>query len=199
MNNMGTSSKELDTMLHANLFDIYKGALPCDTLPLVDDSKQCFIVNTDTSMEPGTHWLAFYILPNRFTFFIDPQALPHHVLNPYLRQYISKNRLHPVLTMPYCIQDISSKLCGPFCCFILLYMSKYRNNLSNLIEENFSDSDLIANDNFIKTWWDCKRKKGIKGETWATVGDNFRRASNGARFSSNSKSYRKLPVMSFKM
>jgi hypothetical protein len=42
--------------------DQYCGVLPIDKLPLRKVKKPCcFIVNTDDSTLPGTHWFAIYI------------------------------------------------------------------------------------------------------------------------------------------
>ena len=53
------------------------GVFPSDKLPQTVDRYPCgFVANTDPSMEPGTHWVAFYFPSEQKGEFFDSYGQP---------------------------------------------------------------------------------------------------------------------------
>ena len=85
-----TTGLELDKITNKK----FCGVFSSDELPEVIKSFPCgFVVNTDPSGEPGTHWVAFYFPTDREAEFFDSFGkLPQHYhrsFKTYLNQYDS--------------------------------------------------------------------------------------------------------------
>ena len=120
-----------------------------------DDTGFSLIVNTDPSFRGGTHWVAMLQPPNRPTklLFIEPFALPLHVLHRSLRQWIKENSYVHIDTVPFQIQPILTHTCGVFCLYILNRLPLYNFNLETLIRCEFDESDTSQNQAHVLSWW----------------------------------------------
>lgn len=106
-----------------------------------------FIVNTDPSNEPGTHWVAFYFYNVSMYEFFDSFALPIEMYPSIFKEI----QFHSCLeTCPYPIQPIHSNRCGNFCIYFILSKAKGYN--FHQIISNFSPDLLNLNDNFISIY-----------------------------------------------
>ena len=68
------NSQQLDTILRYNQYSkkYFKGVYAANQLPFILDSyPAAFVVNTDPSDLPGTHWVAFYFDMNGKGEFFD--------------------------------------------------------------------------------------------------------------------------------
>ena len=107
-----------------------------------------YIINLDSKIGPGTHWVSVIIEPNRLLYF-DFFGLipPYELINLRSEYYYNFSQYQP----------IKSFLCGYYC----LYFLNEFNNLSitnsikkfNKIIEPLSITDFEYNGNFIKKYF----------------------------------------------
>lgn len=137
---------------------IFKGVYALDELPKQVSRPSILVVNTDTSNEKGTHWLAIFV-PVRgcaeyFDSFGNP---PFHIeiikfLQNHSKCFVFNNK---------CLQSNITSVCGQYCCVYLWVRSscksmKYFLNL-------FNTSSPLQNDRkiekmFRKIFKKCGRK-----------------------------------------
>ena len=108
-----------------------------------------YIINLDSKIGPGTHWVSVIIEPNRILYF-DSFGLipPFELIN--LRSEYYYNFLQ--------YQPIKSFLCGYYCLYFLNEFNELPKNYSsiekfNKIIEPFHINDFEYNDNFIKKYF----------------------------------------------
>ena len=93
--------------------EIYGGVLPRDKLPLCVKKPQIYIINTDPSDKPGTHWITIFLEEDYIEYFDSIGTPPETefenflILNAPQYKYNCKR-----------IQNYGSDLCGQYC---LLY------------------------------------------------------------------------------
>ena len=98
------------------------GVIPINHLPLKKIHRKCsFIVNTDESSLPGTHWFAIYI----------PKTGPIEYFDSFGRQpeekevkYFIKINNRRVIYNSKLLQSSESITCGHFCIFYLLFRNR---------------------------------------------------------------------------
>jgi hypothetical protein len=109
------NTRQIRRILHA---DIYVRRCPnvqvCsrDMLPSrLDRSRTaCFVINTDTSDLPGSHWVAlFYTSLSQFEYF-DSFGLPP--LHREIASFIRNNSDRPLVYNGRALQDINNSTCG---------------------------------------------------------------------------------------
>ena len=94
----------------------FLGVFSSDQLPaMVMSYPACFVCNTDRSTEPGSHWIAFYIIsPNEVEFFDsfgnEPAAFQGPILN-FASRY-SRVTYNPM-------QSNVTAVCGQYCIYYL--------------------------------------------------------------------------------
>lgn len=152
------STDELDHVLH-NILPSYQGTYALDQLPqnrLMRPSS--LICNTDVASLPGTHWMALCLPPqHHLIYFIEPYDLALHKLLPPLYEWM-KQYPSQIITLPYTLQPLESRLCGAYCAFILTHLPKFHYNLNALVYQHFSSYDLNANDKKVACWWEYINK-----------------------------------------
>ncbi len=125
----------------------FLGVFPRDEVPKVTSYPTCLIANTDTSEEPGTHWIAIsYISPYETEFF-DSAALPPEFYG-FTLPYVN--------TSTYRIQSLTSNVCGQFCLFYIFYRS-HGYSLSSIISM-FSSSDHMWNDSQVRKFYNKAKR-----------------------------------------
>jgi hypothetical protein len=118
----------------------FLGVYPRDMIPPPTVYPSCLIANTDTSNEPGMHWVAIvYASPNR-TEFYDSFALP-----PYLHNI----DLLPTYTNPKRVQSLYSVQCGEHCLYYL-YLRSLGYSIYDVV--NRFSNDYNCNDKFVKSF-----------------------------------------------
>ena len=108
-----------------------------------------YIINLDSKIGPGTHWVSVIIEPNRLLYF-DSFGLipPYELINLKSEYYYNFLQYQP----------IKSFLCGYYCLSFLNEFNKLPKNYStiekfNKIIEPFHINDFEYNDNFIKKYF----------------------------------------------
>ena len=110
--------------------ETFEGVFARDKLPMKKKKRnRLFIMNTDTSNLPGTHWIAVCVR-NGTGYCFDPlgKAPPSTLINWF-------DRLYPLkpwsCNAPRQIQPDYSKLCGFYCLYFLYWCSaSYLNEIN---------------------------------------------------------------------
>lgn len=95
----------------------FGGVLAADQLPTrIRNRPKVFIINTDKSTDPGSHWVAFYF-PERgpVEFFDSCGRCPDHYQKSFKKVLLKNGRYYKYNRVK--IQDETSVTCGHFCLF----------------------------------------------------------------------------------
>ena len=125
----------------------FLGCFPLDELPHFPQRLPAsLIVNTDTSIGNGDHWLAL-VLGKDKCFYFDSFGLP--IVEEYLLKFLEPH--YKVATFSdVCIQHIKSDKCGEFCILFVKHVKSkttYHKFLSH-----FNHKNLKENDFFVEQW-----------------------------------------------
>ena len=112
-----------------------------------------YIINLDSKIGPGTHWVSVIIEPNKILYFDSFRLIPpYELIN--LRSEYYYNFLQ--------YQPIKSFLCGYYCLYFLNEFNKLKTDsikkfnsikIFNKIIKPFHINDFEYNDNFIKKYF----------------------------------------------
>lgn len=105
-----------DKFTRKSFIDIF----PSNYLPNeISKYPSCFVVNVDTSSEPGSHWLALYIsTPNSIEFFDSYGNAPTYY-EGFISDFVSK---YPLVNYnPMVLQSNISAVCGHYCVYFLYF------------------------------------------------------------------------------
>ena len=119
----------------------YGGVVAIDKLPdLVLKKPKIFIVNTDTSKEPGEHWFVIYVT-DRCEYF-DPAGLP---ALPDAEIFMTKHSAN-YLANTERTQSYISYTCGLFCLFYAYFRCRNVSfkNIMNMFHENLHVNEAIV-------------------------------------------------------
>lgn len=119
---------------------IFKGTFARDKLPTLKQRPLAIVANTDKHDEPGEHWVAIILLPNKKGEYFDPLGLPplHEEFVKYLKKHCSNGWVYNRTT----VQKPSSKVCGPFCIHFIkarykkIKYQKFLNRFSGNLAKN---------------------------------------------------------------
>lgn len=101
----------------------FGGVFPCDHLPTdVKKVPASFIVNTDPSWKPGTHWLAIYIDENRNVEFFDSYGRPAQMYTSVFK--FIKHMAPGFRANSRQLQGTLSSTCGQFCLYFLVWRNR---------------------------------------------------------------------------
>ena len=94
---------------------VFDGVFSCDRLP---SRPRLFVANTESSSEPGEHWIAVYVADDgSYGDYFDslgrgPDRLFARYVSEHCREWIFNNRQ---------LQSVVSRFCGHYCvCFCIL-------------------------------------------------------------------------------
>ena len=118
------------------------GVFPINRLPHVRQTTFSFIFNTDPSHEPGTHWIAVYVTPERAEYFDSTGERP--LITDYLRRL-----QRAVYYNNHMIQAKESIACGAFACDFI--KRRCRGETFCEILDSYSRNRLF-NDFMINSW-----------------------------------------------
>lgn len=122
----------------------FLGVYPRDGLPRrLPFLPCCLIANTDTSSEPGAHWVAFYFRSDGIGEYFDSYGrdIQHREFYNFLQRHcidyiVNAKRL----------QQLYSTICGEYCIYFLLHRS-FGISMSSILSRfivNFSKNDRIV-------------------------------------------------------
>jgi len=145
------NSSELRRILGLTVPTTYQtGVLACDQLNLVKKKKFAIIINTDDSTKPGLHWLSIFKESDNCEIveFFDSFSLPVSFYNDKIGSFLSK--FSRVRTSTAQMQSTFSDVCGQFSVYFLV--SRIHGIPYSVIVNSFSRSDLLKNDEKVKTF-----------------------------------------------
>ena len=131
--------KELKQFKNAKVFSR-------DNLPEKVKIPSAFVINTDSSKEPGEHWVAIYVGAEEIPIYFDSFGLPplHEDLIAFLKRVGKGKWRYNLLTL----QHPESKSCGMYC-IEFLKSQYYKRSLKSF--QNIFTSDLILNEKVLNT------------------------------------------------
>ena len=145
------SNHEIDAYVSKDPFisRIYGGTLAINELPsLKQPHPRIFIVNTDPSYKPGTHWLAVYVHERSEHF----DSAGQEPVLPRLDSFLLKQSPHKgYIYNSNRIQSTTSFTCGLFCLMYAYYRSRGVSYSSFL--SMFTYSDLEQNETVVKYFY----------------------------------------------
>lgn len=109
------TTSQLESQLRGT--PLFIGVFACDALPTHVQAPATLIVNTDSSSEPGEHWVAIHLLGDERADFFCPFGFPPLIgpMQTFLHRHGRRGLRYNQCTM----QDASTTLCGDFCiCFV---------------------------------------------------------------------------------
>ena len=129
----------------------FKGVFSWDNKPSITQYPHFYIVNTQTSKNPGEHWLVIFVL-NSFTVEIfDSLALLNSRFS-YIYKYF-KATFTNVLFNNQRLQPLETSTCGIHCLYYAYQKCKFKQNL-NIVIRRIYIQDPYYND--------CKALKTVK-------------------------------------
>ena len=98
----------------------FRGVFMRDTLPASPRTRECGIVNLNTSHESGSHWVCYYIDERRRIYFDSFGQITPLEVQRYLKtekEFASGAKV--VQRSTDIVQAINSHICGHLCLFVL--------------------------------------------------------------------------------
>ena len=120
-------------------------------LPQKKDQKtRAFIVNTDNSDQPGTHWVVVYFSESGNSYYFDSYGLPP--LHEEITQFLNQNSVKPWTSNHQRVQSLFSSLCGMYCVFALDTLSRGY-DIQQYLRHKFYNTDYFHNDQLVIQWF----------------------------------------------
>ena len=128
--------------------------LPRDLLPSKEIRRfpAAFIVNTDSSKEPGRHWVAFYLENEHHAEFFDSFGNSARYLANEFGAFLKRNVTHSIHNTKE-LQGKDSTVCGQYCLFFLYHRCR-RVAMADIVQM-FSE-DRKENDCLVSTFTNTK-------------------------------------------
>lgn len=135
-----------DDLLHFNS----GGVFPIDNLP-GKITKKCFIINSDPSYLPGTHWFAIFFPKKSYPEFFDSLGRNPKFYSEDIINFLSKENKQIAYNCKR-LQSTNSSTCGLFCLYFLYYRIRGY-SFEKILEsfgKNLKMNDLIVIDFYLK-------------------------------------------------
>lgn len=122
---------------------IFKGVYASNKLPKqkIKIKPACYIINTDPSTKPGTHWVAIYLPKNGKAEYFDSFGYEPKVKS--IQKFLKRNSVNFIYN-PNQLQSPLSFVCGNYCCEYLLHKCQKKSNKSFF--KKYYANDPIKND-----------------------------------------------------
>lgn len=143
------NSQQIKDILSHNKYTkkYFLDVFPSDMLPnTIKQYPCCFVCNVDSSDQPGSHWLAFYITsPRRVEFFDSYGNTPDFYQGPILDFTL---KFSQVIFNPLTLQTNVTAVCGQYTIFFLLCRCRgesLKKFLSQFVSENLCNDQRVYN------------------------------------------------------
>jgi len=138
------NNSQIDELIKTNT---YLGSFPYDEIPKVPDNDFSLVVNTESSTEPGEHWIAIVRKQTKLYFFDTyGRTLNDATLNmgfvKAIKMLVAGSRIRFNTKW---LQQIMSNVCGDYCIYFINEMSDHG---FKYVLSKFSNN-LKANDDYI--------------------------------------------------
>jgi hypothetical protein len=104
----------------------FRGVFMRDTLPDKVNEKECGIVNLDSILNEGTHWVCYYKDRNK-KYYFDSFGLSPPL---ELKKYLGKD----IIMSTFQIQKLGTNYCGHLCLYILYELNQNKSFESVVLE-----------------------------------------------------------------
>src|SRR5271154_323152 len=144
---------ELNYLLHRILSNVENiNVIPCDGLSNMTHNNFAYIVNSDPSSKPGTHWLALYQNPkDKSIEFFDSFGMSFEYYGVNFTEFIMNCNRNVKISNRH-IQSLHGTTCGEYCVYFLAKRTKGY-SFQSIIDE-FDKYNLKGNDSFVKQFID---------------------------------------------
>ena len=112
-------------------------------LPKMPDKPALFIVNTDTSDKPGSHWIVVFVKDCKISEYFDPLGKSP---DGYFSNYLSEQSKSYSYNTKRC-QNYGTNICGQYCLFYCYFRA--RGYSMEDIVKMFDENDLVYNDQLV--------------------------------------------------
>ena len=116
------------------------------------------IVNSDPSLKPGKHWLAFYQASQESPLvFFDSYGKGYEFWSPHFKNFVGQT---PIVENTRRLQSFNTNVCGAYCLYFLYQM--YKTSCLAKIYNQFT-FDTVQNDRFVSRFVKkqlCRRRSG---------------------------------------
>ena len=143
----------------------FVGVFPSDQLPVTVPTRPAILIaNTDTSKQPGRHWVAFFLTEkNSHGYYFDSYGLSP--LKPSFITFLNRN-CSTWSHNHHHLQSVWSIVCGQYCCVFLAFMcEKYhvtRDPIHAFVNLFISTTDHKQNDDWVVKKFQCWFRKYCK-------------------------------------
>ena len=122
---MGLSNFDIIKIVNHLKIPNFKGPFVRDELPKTTEKQECGIVNFNTSIEPGSHWVAYYKDGKERIYFDSfGQVIPTEI-KKYLKTKEEFEKNAPVIQRNTdIVQKPNTEVCGHLCLYVLDNLSK---------------------------------------------------------------------------
>ena len=96
---------------NSTLSKVFQGVFASDILPRHVNYPCAIIANTDRMVDPGSHWVGFYITQDGCGEYFDSYGLPP--LDANFTGFLERN-CSSWSYSPHCLQHLESKVCGHY-------------------------------------------------------------------------------------
>ena len=123
----------------------FRGIFSRDTLPNQINETEVGIVNLDSHIGPGTHWVVYRNVDKQICEYFDSFGL---IMPPEVQKYLQTNNDKIIYSTDE-IQERDSVLCGYWILYYLLERQKGKSILDIIHNTKFSPTDKSVNHKFI--------------------------------------------------
>ena len=123
----------------------FRGVFMRDSLPKQVNTRECGIVNFNTSKEPGTHWVCYFKDGNTRIYFNSFGQITLEEIQKYLktkREYESEKGV--IQRNTDIVQRINTHVCGHLCLFVLTSLTRKHLNFQttlNFLIDGYTQGD----------------------------------------------------------
>jgi hypothetical protein len=139
-------TKQILTILKQTINGGCLGVFPSDLLPEKFQKPSALVVNTDSSNQPGKHWVAIFINSDCSVEYFDSYGLKPQV--SAISKFLLKFKNCRYNKKP--IQGLFSSVCGHYCIFFLI--QRWNKVPMEDILNSFSSGNREENDEYITDW-----------------------------------------------
>ena len=113
----------------------FRGVMPYDKLPSTDSASGLYVVNTDSSLGPGKHWVCVFV--GDLCEYFDSLGNP-----PLEAKLFIQNQRKPYIYSNIKLQGSDSDVCGDYCILFSYFrcrgysMEKFVNMFTNDVDKN---------------------------------------------------------------
>ncbi len=143
-------SIEIDRVMKKNIKTkkYFCGVFPCDKLPkYISKKPACFIINTDPSYMPGSHWVCVYFTLRGNADYFDSFGLKPRIKS--ILKFILRNSVRYTYNKRS-LQNILSNVCGKYCCEYLL--NRCQNRSYNFFMKSYINKTIHNDETTLKNF-----------------------------------------------